>query len=114
MIYVLEDNSGRIAEMRRVLDGTWDSIFAVSAQAAIQGIQKHWESIQLLSLDHDLEKQDVSDPDPGDGRDVAKWLATQLPRFPILIHTSNSIMGDSMYFTLIESGFSVDRIDPYD
>ena len=35
------------------------------------------KSPRLIALDHDLIPDDPGDPDPGDGRDVAAFLATQ-------------------------------------
>lgn len=43
----------------------------------------------LICLDHDLYTQNPSDPDPGDGLDVARFLAQHKPCCPILIHSSN-------------------------
>jgi hypothetical protein len=66
----------------------------------------------LIALDHDLFVDNPDDPDPGDGRDVSKFLARQKPIAPILIHSSNSPAADSMLFTLLDSGWNAVRISP--
>ena len=53
------------------------------------------------------------EPDPGDGRDVAEFLAGQTPCCPVLIHSTNGPAADSMYFTLDDAGWTVDKIAPF-
>jgi hypothetical protein len=113
-VIILEDNVRRIEEMRRVVPGNMRVWFERSQDAMICRLGDLNNTIHAVSLDHDLEKYDSAESDPGDGRGVAKWIAESGLKFPVLIHTSNAVMGDSMYFTLVDSGFTVDRIDPYD
>lgn len=66
----------------------------------------------LIALDHDLFVDHDDDPDPGDGREVASFLARMKPIAPVLIHSTNAVAADSMLYTLQESGWTVDRIAP--
>src|SRR5687767_6355904 len=44
----------------------------------------------LISLDHDLNKENDNCPDPGDGVAVAEFLAKLPPICPVILHTSNA------------------------
>ena len=66
----------------------------------------------LICLDHDLFTDSPDDPDPGDGRDVAKFLVTREPTAPTLIHSTNAAAADSMLYSMREHGWNVDRIAP--
>ncbi|WP_145391377.1 cyclic-phosphate processing receiver domain-containing protein [Stieleria neptunia] len=66
----------------------------------------------LICLDHDLFVDSPGDPDPGDGRDVSTFLATQDAICPALIHSTNAPAADSMMFTMRDAGWTVDRIAP--
>ena len=68
---------------------------------AIAWLEARQHLVDLISLDHDLDSVDRDESprrDHGCGRGVADYLAEQLPTCPIIIHTSNSIAGDGMYF----------------
>ena len=114
MILILEDNNGRILEMHNCLHGITEFKIVRRVDEFILFYTENANKIIGISLDHDLEKSDPNESDPGDGRDVVKWMCDNSIRLPVVIHTSNSIMGDSMYFNLIDNGNSIDRIDPYD
>ena len=66
----------------------------------------------MICLDHDLFVENESDPDPGDGRDVAKFLSDSEPICPVLIHSTNSVAADAMLFRLLDAGWIADRIAP--
>ncbi len=66
----------------------------------------------IICLDHDLFADLPDDPDPGDGREIANFLATRLTRCPVLIHSSNSVAADAMLYDLRDAGWTVDRIAP--
>jgi hypothetical protein len=66
----------------------------------------------LVCLDHDLFVDSPDDADPGDGRDVSNFLATQDPICPALIHSTNAPAADSMMFSMRDAGWTVDRIAP--
>ncbi|WP_029246673.1 cyclic-phosphate processing receiver domain-containing protein [Schlesneria paludicola] len=66
----------------------------------------------LICLDHDLFTDSPDDSDPGDGRDAANFLITQIAIAPVLIHSSNSIAADSMLYSMRDAGWTVTRIAP--
>ena len=83
-----------------------------TAQSFISGFQSSHSTPALICLDHDLFVESPDDPDPGDGRDVAEFLANQSPCCHTIIHSSNAPAADSMYFTLLEANWDVERIAP--
>lgn len=112
---MLEDDLQRIARFREVL---WrhfpQATFDVSRTAAefIARYSELRETPSLICLDHDLFPDSPEDPDPGDGRDVAAFLASQTPIAPVLIHSTNADAADSMLYCLLENGWVADRISP--
>lgn len=66
----------------------------------------------LVCLDHDLFVDSPDDPDPGDGRDVSRFLTTQPAICPALIHSTNASAADSMMFSMRDAGWTVERIAP--
>ncbi len=118
IIAILEDSMPRTEAMRAAVshilpDAT--CVFFDSAAAIIAWMQEHSESMLLVSLDHDLEF--LTGPegqllDPGDGRDVAAFMAGLRPCCPVIVHTSNSMAATSMMFTLEEANWQVERVFP--
>lgn len=114
-IAVLEDNAERIATMRDNLTDKFPFFelqFFASAGPAITWLQEHLDAVICLSLDHDLERQ-LNEPDPGTGRDVADFLTTQAPRFPIVIHSTNVHAAIGMEAALQDADWTVSRLTPY-
>lgn len=114
-IVMLEDDFDRIERFRSVLaKRTVDGELRVSRTVSdfVASYAALLSTPDLVALDHDLFTDSPSDPDPGDGRDVAAFLATKTPVCPILIHSTNAPAADSMLFTLREAGWTVDRISP--
>lgn len=115
LVLMLEDETERLVRFKAVL-----------AEHAISTELKHWRTAHafidgfrandrvpdLICLDHDLFVDSPDDPDPGDGRDVAKFLAQQEPSCHIIIHSSNAPAADSMFFTLQDAGWDVEQIAP--
>ena len=83
-----------------------------TANSFIEGFRSASPSPTLICLDHDLFTESPDDPDPGDGRDVARFLAEHNPCCHIIIHSSNVPAAESMYFTLSDAGWDVERIAP--
>lgn len=106
-VAILEDNVLRQNEMSRVMP--LHNVFPITtffrtAPGMIQWLQKtDFSSLSALSLDHDLDP--VNGLDPGDGLDVARWLAGQTVRIPVLIHSSNADRAQRMEWILNDSGF---------
>jgi hypothetical protein len=70
----------------------------------------------LIALDHDLEFLEGDGHvmiDPGTGREVADFLATQPPVCPVIIHTTNTPAGEGMEMSLNEAGWKTNRLIPY-
>ena len=113
-IAILEDNDRRIDEMMKCKLMGMNFFVFKRADQFINFISENKNELDCLSLDHDLEKSHPDENDPGDGRDVVRWICDNFIKTPIIIHTSNSVMGDSMFFNLKDNGNKLDRIDPYD
>jgi hypothetical protein len=69
-------------------------------------------SARLISLDHDLEPWDGDVEDPGDGIDVAKFLAERPPVCPVIVHTSNGPRADWMIGEFELGGWRYKRVAP--
>lgn len=110
---MLEDDLDRIARFTTVLAARQICYeYARTAQHFIRLYQTQTDAPLLIGLDHDLFVDNEGDPDPGDGRDVAAFLATQLPLAPTLIHSTSAVAAESMLYTLADAGWIVDRIAP--
>lgn len=113
MLIMFEDDLDLIARFSTVLaEQQIRYEYARTAQDFIQLYQRQPTPPLLIALDHDLFTDDDCAPDPGDGRDVAAFLATQRPLAPVLIHSTNAVGADSMLYTLEEAGWMVDCIAP--
>jgi len=64
----------------------------------------------LISLDHDLTKEHEDSPDPGDGVDVAAFLAKLPPICPVILHTSNAERVWSMHNEFRFGGWEAERV----
>lgn len=112
---MLEDDLERIARFRAVLDrhhptATLD-VFRTAPDFII-GYSRLDRVPDLICLDHDLFTDSPEDPEPGDGRDVAAFLVTQVPNAPALIHSTNASAADSMMYSMLGHNWNVDRIAP--
>lgn len=112
---MLEDESERLDRFEKVLSQfngplTWNHWR--TAPDFIAGFKSAAQVPTLICLDHDLFTDHPDDPDPGDGRDVAEFLATQSPCCHVIIHSSNSHAADSMFFTLADANWDVEKIAP--
>jgi CheY-like chemotaxis protein len=119
-VIVLEDNEERRTVMRDCLQDRfpqYEPQFFISATEMLSFLRRvaHTEFL-LIALDHDLEmvpRDDGGLVDPGTGRDVADYLATQTPICPIVIHTTNAPAGVAMQALLEDAGWNVTRVVPY-
>ncbi len=112
---MLEDDLERIERFTAVLARRGEKVELSVSRTSHQFLAAYVELIRkphLIALDHDLFTDSPNEPDPGDGRDVAAFLATQTPVCPVLIHTTNAPAGDSMLFKRREHGWTADRIAP--
>lgn len=96
---MLEDDAERLLRFRAILAlklprvtlHTWPTAYDF-----IREFPRLESPARLISLDHDLFPINPGDPDPGDGRQVAAFLAARSPCCPVLIHSSNAWAADSM------------------
>jgi hypothetical protein len=119
IIAILEDDVDRAERMRARLEDRFPyevRVFAHHTSEMIAWLESHLAETVLISLDHDLNllpSENGQCVDPGCGRDVADYLATQSPICPVVIHSTNLPAADGMQSTLEESGWSVARVTPY-
>ena len=117
-IFILEDNSDRRLAMQvAVADrfAQYPTYFFATAGEFIDYLRRTDEMPLAISLDHDLDLIPIAEGrliDPGSGRDVADYLATQKPICPIVIHSSNAIAVTGMTMALEDSGWDVHRVLP--
>ena len=115
LILMLEDESDRLDRFDAVLSVLGEAIEWQHWRTAfdfIAGFESSGRSPDLICLDHDLFTEHPDDPDPGDGRDVARFMATKTPCCHVIIHSSNAQAADSMLFTLEDAKWDVEKIAP--
>jgi CheY-like chemotaxis protein len=92
-VLILEDDASRARRFRdalRVLVPSTPVHVWTSAKAMLLEIEKALPNARLISLDHDLYTSVPDAADPGDGWEVAQFLAEQSPVCPVIVHTSNA------------------------
>lgn len=119
LVAILEDDSGRAAEMRTCLSEVLpsvESIFFADANEMIDWLRQHLRQVVLISLDHDLPLRDVDGQptDCGTGRQVADFLAALPPTCPVIVHSSNEHYAPGMLFALRDAGWPCCRVYPRD
>jgi Cyclic-phosphate processing Receiver domain len=117
-IAILEDNAERKAEMLRCLEDKFyqfEKRFFDTPAAMIGFFKKELPEVVAISLDHDFELVPAGDGkvhDPGTGREVADFLAQQIPSCPVIIHSSNSSAATAMEMLLQEANWPTYRVCP--
>ncbi len=114
MLLMLEDDRERIDRFTATPGTIAPSMPLVvwrSAGKMIREIEPFLPSAQLISLDHDLEPTEGED-DPGDGIDVARFLAARPPVCPVIIHSSNGSRSDWMIGEFELGGWRHHRVAP--
>jgi hypothetical protein len=119
LVAILEDNPGRVAEMRACLAEalpTTQGVFFESAYEMISWLGQHLGEVVLISLDHDLPLLNAEGKliNCGDGRMVADFLASLQPACPVIVHSSNYHCAPGMIFALRDSGWQTSRIVPFE
>jgi hypothetical protein len=86
------------------------------AAEMVSWLKQHISDVLLFSLDHDLplRNQDGMTHDCGTGRQVADYLATEVPTCPVIIHSSNDPCARGMLQTLQDGGWPCRRVYPRD
>lgn len=78
----------------------------------IREVEAFLPSARLISLDHDLEPWGGDSEDPGEGIDVARFLAGRAPVCPVIVHSSNGTRSDWMIGELDLGGWDFRRVAP--
>ena len=118
-ILILEDNGDRQRVMRDCLEdrfAQYSICFFATAVEMLWYLQSHLEESLMISLDHDLELVPGADNrvfEPGTGRDIADYLASQPAVCPVVIHSTNSRAADGMEQILRDAGWQTSRVTPY-
>ena len=117
LIAVLDDDPRRIQAMeaQAIVHGL-EAVFFTNAPDMVTWLQSNLSGVSLISLDHDLGpnwKLPEGEFNPGDGRDVSDWLATQNPQCPILVHSANWGPAEGMLFALQRSGWAAQKVFPF-
>ncbi|QDT99548.1 cyclic-phosphate processing receiver domain-containing protein [Gimesia aquarii] len=115
-IVILDDELDRLEAMNAVLSeelSQYKIAMFKNAPDIIAWLQDSISSAALISLDHDLFPQSEAEPDPGTGRDVADFIATQSPVCHVIIHTTNSIAAPGMEMVLNDAGWTNSRVMPF-
>jgi ADP-ribosylglycohydrolase len=66
----------------------------------------------LISLEHDLKKENDDSPEPGDGVQVAEFLAKLPPICPVILHSSNAERVWSMHNEFRFGRWQAERVMP--
>ena len=114
-ILILEDDFTRIERFKVVLNsiGTGFGLKVWrNAKKMISELDRYIQMSVLISLDHDLNPVKPGGSDPGDGLDVARFLASRTPVCPVIIHSSNISRSEMMMGELELAGWKVKRVGP--
>jgi hypothetical protein len=114
-VLILEDDEGRMEGFLGVLAGVRLELEVVHWRNGRQMIREcgaYLGSCRLICLDHDLEVV-AGGEDPGDGLEVARYLAGVKPVCPVLIHSSNGEGVQRMRGELEFAGWDVATVLPF-
>jgi CheY-like chemotaxis protein len=118
-ILVFEDNLDRQQAMQACLADRFPQYrvqFYDRPSTVAEAFEEFRDEILLISLDHDLELLHGDNGeliDPGTGREVADFLATQCPICPVVIHSSNAAAAVAMQSALEDAGWKTYLVAPY-
>ena len=119
-VAILENDVDRLLEMKACLDELlpqFEHCFFDNAQEMVAWLGDNLASVVLISLDHDLpivQYRIGKRVDPGTGRHVAEYLATQPAMCPVIIHSSNMVESEGMIRVLKDANWPHTRVSPYD
>jgi hypothetical protein len=113
-LLILEDDADRktrflaAAPRLGLTPQVWRGAFDMLAE-----LETFLPTARLVTLDNDPDPDlPPGTPDPGEGIDVARWLAARSPVCPVIIHTSNTLRGDAMEGELELAGWRSRRVAP--
>ena len=112
---MLEDDRERIDRFTPTLSAVAPSMALTvwrSARRMNREVGPFLSGARIISLDHDLEPDEGEMEDPGDGIDVAKFLAARPPSCPVIILSSNTSRSDWMIGEFELGGWKYARVAP--
>ena len=118
-IVILDDSEDRLKVMQSLLAESYpeyDIILFDNAPDIIEWLKDNLASVALMSLDHDLglnREREGRVFNPGTGKDVVDFLETKKPVCPIIIHSSNYMGRDRMFFSLDDAGWRTSCVSPH-
>jgi hypothetical protein len=118
-IAVLEDNAERREAMASCLRDRFHQFevcFFPDAASMNRFLRASLSECILISLDHDLDlvpDKEGRTLDPGTGREVADFLATESAVCPIIIHSTNAVAVEGMRAALRDAGWRVMSVSPF-
>lgn len=115
MLLMLEDDSERLSRFTKslaMIDPSLRLVIWRSARRMVREVEPYLASARLISLDHDLEPQQGDLEDPGDGIEVARFLAERAPVCPVIVHSSNGTRADWMIGEFELGGWDFRRVAP--
>jgi ADP-ribosylglycohydrolase len=114
-IIVLEDNPDRLRDFEFAVTQLGSSYRLRSWRDANRMMAECHDALAdaaLISLDHDLNKENNDSPDPGDGVEVAAFLSRLPAICPVILHTSNGERVWSMHNEFRFGGWECERVMP--
>ena len=111
-VVFLEDDPGRLRAFRSMCPR---ATYFIDANVMVASMRQWLPTATLISLDHDLPfRRDEHGVlhDNGTGRQVADALAAELPRCPVILHTSNHDAMLGMRRVLTDGGWQVRVVTP--
>ena len=76
-------------------------------------LSSNLNSVSLLSLDCDLDATAITGVECGSGENVSAFLAQHIPKFPIIIHSSNALRAPAMHMELALAGCPTVMLYPF-
>ncbi len=113
LLLVLDDDRTRLRgfdAIARRLGSEWAIRTWRDAPSMAAEIDALLGEAQLISLDHDLYRDSLSDPDPGTGRVIADLLAKREPACPVIVHSTNTEAAWGMYNELRSGNWQVELV----
>jgi ADP-ribosylglycohydrolase len=115
-ILLLEDNSERVRKFESAVAQlgadyklrVWRDTVKMMAEC-----HEVLPDAALVLLDHDLTKEHQDSPDPGDGVQVAEFLARLPMLCPVILHTSNSERVWSVHNAFRFVGWPAEQVMPF-
>jgi ADP-ribosylglycohydrolase len=114
-ILLLEDAADRLVGFKSAVENLGPPYRLISWRDANRMMAECHEFLAdtaLISLDHDLNKEFADSPDPGDGLEVAAFLARLPCICPVIMHTSNTQRMWSMHNEFRFSNWRVEYVTP--